>query len=236
MKRGVGCAVDTCGMCEARAFSICEALEDDQLQELARNATVVEMPAGRCFVAEGERRAHVFNLTSGAVKLSKLMPDGRTQIVGFLFMGDFVGFGPPDEAGFTAEALTPVRLCRFPRTRFIELLETFPALERKLLSRASHEIAAAREQMLLLGRKTARERVASFLLGLARAAERIGHPTDTLHLPMSRAEIADYLGLTTETVSRVFTTLRKEGRISLEGASAVTIVDHAGLEALASGA
>jgi CRP/FNR family transcriptional regulator len=236
MERGTGCAVDACAMCEARAFSICEALEDHQLQELARTASIVEMPAGRGFVAEGERRTHVFNVTAGAVKLSKLLPDGRTQIVGFLFMGDFIGFDGQEDAGFTAEALTPVRLCRFPRGRFTELLEKYPALERKLLGLASHEIAAAREQMMLLGRKTARERVASFLLGLSRAAERIGLPPNTLHLPMSRAEIADYLGLTTETVSRVFTVLRKEGQISLKGTSNVTLVDPAGLKVLAVGA
>lgn len=236
IKRGTGCAIDACAVCEARAFSICEALEDAQLKELARSATIVELPAGTSFVTEGERRPYVFNLTFGVVKLSKLLPDGRTQIVGFLFMGDFIGFGPQDEASFTAEALTPIRLCRFPRPKFTELLRTFPALEGRLLSRASHEIGAAREQMLLLGRKTAKERVATFLLGLSRAAKRINLPTETLNLAMSRAEIADYLGLTIETVSRMFTVLRKEGWISLGAANDVTLVDPSGLEMLAGGA
>lgn len=106
-------------------------------------------------------------------------------------------------------------------------------MERRLLAMASNELAAAQEQMVLLGRKTARERVASFLLGMVQRGERAGHAGEVVSLPMTRADIADYLGLTTETVSRTFTNLRGGGTISLDGASIVHILDADALEELA---
>ena len=117
----------------------------------------------------------------------------------------------------------------------MQLLDDCPAFERELLCRASSEISSAQEQMLLLGRKTARERIASFLKLLSSRAERLGAPADRLHLPLTRTDIADYRGLTTKTVSGVFTNLRREGRISLARAGVVPILDPAGLEAMAEG-
>ena len=109
----------------------------------------------------------------------------------------------------------PTRLCRFPRRRLEALLVEIPHLEQRLLAMASHELAAAQDQMVLLGRKSARERVVSFILMLSNSAMRHGRPGDPVFLPMSRSDIADYLGLTTETVSRTFTSLKKQGLIEL---------------------
>jgi CRP/FNR family transcriptional regulator, anaerobic regulatory protein len=224
-----------CHNCAARALSICSAMPIQELGVLALIRQRQKVGAGETFVDEGEPATHFFNITSGAVKIYKLMADGRRQIMGFLVAGDFLGLAFNDTYTYSAEALTPVGVCRFPRRRLDALLEQFPRMERKLLTMASNELAAAQEQMLLLGRKTAREKIVSFLLTLARRAEKSGGDGHSVHLPMTRSDIADYLGLTTETVSRVFTALRSGGFIELDGASSVRITDREALEDLAEG-
>jgi len=219
-------------MCEARAFSICNVVKNEDLQVLARSTTVVEAAGCDVFVREGEPAGYFFNITAGAVKVFKLLPNGRRGVVGFLFEGDFLGLAG-ERYAFSAEALTPVRLCRFPRRRFCDLLDRLPAMERELLGRASDELKAAQDQMLLLGRKSAKERVASFLLNLSSRNERLGLPGNPVRLPMTRTDIADYLGLTTETVSRTLTSFRNEGHIRLAEASVVQLTDRPGLRALA---
>ena len=210
-------------------------MPQEDLARLAEVTTLAELGKGEVLVREDDPAAFLFNVAAGALKIYKLLPDGRRQVLGFLFASDFLGVGRRADYGFIAEALTPVRLCRFPRRKFMKLLDECPAFERELLCRASSELSSAQEQMLLLGRKTARERIASFLQGLSARAERLGAPADRIHLPMTRTDIADYLGLTTETVSRVFSELRRQGRIRLDGAGDVHLRDLVGLEAIAEG-
>jgi CRP/FNR family transcriptional regulator, anaerobic regulatory protein len=229
------CAVEPCGCCEARRFSVCRAVPDADLALLADATTEVTLGKSEVLVREDEPASNLFNITAGAVKLYKLLPDGRRQVLGFLFKGDFLGVGRRDRYGFTAEALSPVKLCRFPRRKFMQILDACPGFERELLCRASSELSAAQEQMLLLGRKTARERIASFLMAVSARMQRIGAQADQLHLPMTRTDIADYLGLTTETVSRVFSDLRRQGRIHLTGVGVVHLLDAAALAAIADG-
>lgn len=235
IERGEGCGVERCGLCEARAVSICNALEVDQLGELARATTVVELAPGDVFRNEGASPEYLFNIISGSVKLFKLLANGRRQIVGFLTVGDFIGFGRPDAVPCSAEALTNVRLCRFERGKFRALLEAYPKLERRLLAVASDEVAAGQEHMTLLGRLTANERVSRFLLARAEASQRLGGSSEDFELPMTRADIADYLGLTIETVSRVFTQLRRKGFIEYNTAKAVTIRNRLALSAISDG-
>ncbi|MBA8916030.1 MULTISPECIES: Crp/Fnr family transcriptional regulator [Methylorubrum] len=235
IERGQGCGVERCGLCEARAVSICNAIEEDQLSELARATTVVELAPGEVFRNEGASPEYLFNIISGSVKLFKLLADGRRAVIGFLTVGDFIGFGRPDAVPCSAEALTNVRLCRFERGKFRVLLETYPKLERRLLAVASDEVAAGQEHMTLLGRLTADERVARFLLARAEASQRLGGSSKDLELPMTRSDIADYLGLTIETVSRVFTRLRRKGLIDYKTARSVTLQDRPGLLAISEG-
>jgi CRP/FNR family transcriptional regulator len=210
-------------------------MRSEDLGRLAAARSSQHVQAGETFVNEGETATHFFNLTEGTVKVYKLLPDGRRQITGFLFAGDLLGLAANDSYTYSAEALTPVTVCRFPRRQFERLLEEYPRMERRLVSIASNELAAAQEQMVLLGRKTAHERIASFLLMLAAREERIGHRGDALRLPMTRTDIADYLGLTTETASRVFTSFKKRGWIELESSNKVTLSDRDALEELANG-
>jgi CRP/FNR family transcriptional regulator len=174
ISRSAGCGLERCALCEARAVSICDAIEEPHLRDLARATTTMEVAPGEVFRHEGDPPDYLFNIVSGAVKLSKLLADGRRQIVGFLTVGDFVGFGRPHAAPASAEAITAVRLCRFERNRFRALLDAYPGLERRLLAVASDEIAASQEHMLLLGRLSAKERVARFLLARADSSQRVG--------------------------------------------------------------
>jgi CRP/FNR family transcriptional regulator len=124
-----------------------------------------------------------------------------------------LGFANDDAYAYSAEAVTHVGLCRFQRRKLEVLLRQHPKLEQHLLAVASNELVAAQEQMLLLGRKSAREKLASFLINLPDRVVRRGLPDNPIDLPMTRNDIGDYLGLTTETVSRVFARFKREGTI-----------------------
>ena len=219
-----------CRACSVRHLTLCAALDDQEVADIAAIVSSVELGPGEPLFDEAEPAKHVFNVTAGAIKIYKLLPDGRRQMTGFLFPGDFLGLANDDIYAYSAEAVTFSTLCRFPRNKLEPLLERYPKMERRLLSMASHELAVAQEQMLLLGRKTAREKVASFLLMLSRRAIQRGQPGNPVSVPMSRNDIGDYLGLTTETVSRTFTQLKQGGSIVLSGNGKVELANPDALE------
>jgi len=224
-----------CSACSIRELSLCGALEEHELADVAAAASGIELDHGDPLFDEGEPAKYVFSVTSGAVKVYKLLADGRRQMTGFLFPGDFLGLADEETYAYSAEAVTRSTLCRFARRQLQALLERYPRMERRLLTMASHELAAAQEQMLLLGRKTAREKIASFLLMLSRRAELRGLDASPVEVPMSRNDIGDYLGLTTETVSRTFTQLKQDGRIRLLARGRVDLVDRKGLHDISEG-
>jgi CRP/FNR family transcriptional regulator len=205
-----GCSDNGCEHCQVRLFSVCGALETPELEELDRLSQVRNFPARTMLFDQGTLAGSVFNVTEGIVRLYKSLPDGRRQIVGFALPGDFLGLALMDRYGVAAEAVTQVRVCRFARPAFTAYVDGKPHLLRRLHEFAGHELSLAQDQMLLLGRKTAEEKVAAFLLNLQTRYARIGAPSVTVPLPMSRQDIADYLGLTIETVSRTLTKLARE--------------------------
>jgi CRP/FNR family transcriptional regulator len=224
-----------CAACNVRELSICDALKGPEIDRIVEIVTRIAVPAGRTIFQEGDDADYVYNIIDGALRLFKLMPDGRRQITGFLFASDFVGIALKARYAYSAEAVCDMIVCRFPRHKLEALFADFPALETRLLETAGNELIAAQDQMLLLGRKTAAERLASFLLRLrARAMERDAK-TDTVDLPMTRTDMGDYLGLTVETVSRTFTKLRQNGLIATPNPHAVDILDSDGLEGMAEG-
>lgn len=233
-------ATQTCATCAARATSVCNAIEDKDLDRLAATAVSMTVRPGHVFIEEGDTAEYFFNVTAGTAKLFKLLPDGRRQITGFAGMGVFLGLAVSTSYAFSAEAVDAMRICRFSRSKLRALLDDFPAMEKRLLEVASNELVAAQEQMLLLGRKTARERLASFLVARADLAMQCGAPPprrlpQTVALPMTRGDIADYLGLTIETVSRTITRLKSEGLIEVPNSSEVVVLDPPGLRELATG-
>jgi CRP/FNR family transcriptional regulator len=230
---------EPCVACDARSFSVCNAIDARDLDRLAALATSLTVEAGRTFIEEGDPAECFFNVTAGTAKLFKLLPDGRRQITGFASTGTFLGLAVSSTYAFGAEALDPMHICRFSRPKLRALLDDFPAMEKRLLEVASNELVAAQEQMLLLGRKTARERLASFLVNRAASL-----PNGTggalrngvrMTLPMTRSDIADYLGLTIETVSRTLTRFKSERLIDIPNASEIVLRDRGALQGLATG-
>ena len=224
-----------CSACTVRHLTLCGTLEEHELAEMSAIVSYLELGPGDPLFDEAQPADYLFNVTAGAVKVYKLLADGRRQMTGFLFPGDFLGLANEETYAYSAEAVTHAALCRFPRRKLERLLEQYPKMEHRLLGMASHELAVAQEQMLLLGRKTAREKIASFLLMLSRRAVQRGQNGDPVAVPMSRNDIGDYLGLTTETVSRTFTKLKQGGSISLLQGGKVALVDRARLEDIAEG-
>lgn len=224
-----------CEACEIRELTFCSALKGAEIARLRPLVNHSRFDAHQTIFREAETAEYVFNVTAGTVKLYKLLPDGRRQITGFLFAGDFLGLALNETYTYTAEAINPVAACRFPRKRLEHLFDDYPQLEKRMLGMAVDELAAAQDQMLLLGRKTAREKVASFLMMLSRRQISRGQDDNPIAVSMSRADIADYLGLTIETVSRTLTQLKKAGVLVLPDNSHVDVVEMDRLEELADG-
>ncbi len=217
-----------CVDCPIRHRAVCSYVEPTGLEKLNGIKYYRSFNAGAEIVAAGEESAAIGSVVEGVVSLSKTMADGRRQMVGLMFPSDFIGRPHIPVAPFDAVAVTAVTLCLFPRGRFERLLIETPALERRLLEIALDELDAARDWMLLLGRKTAQEKIATFLTILARRAQ-AAHPGEgpgmRILLPITREAIGDYLGLTIETVSRQLTGLKKSGVIVLEDARHIFIPD-----------
>lgn len=199
-----------CLTCEARAFSACAALSEDELATLHALASPVRFAPKETLLEQGQSAPTVYNITSGTVRLYSLLPDGRRQIVGFALPGDFIGLSMQETASISADALDTVSACAFSRATYSALADSKPLLLRRLHDMANHELTLAQEQMVLLGRRSAEEKIVCFLLAMQRRWARIGLASVTVPLPMGRQDIADFLGLTIETVSRTLTRLARD--------------------------
>lgn len=210
---------EICKTCSARRFGVCGALKVPELAALARHTSQRKLERGAVFQYDSEETREYVNIVSGVVKLTKLLADGRQQIVGLQFSPEFVGRPFSDAVRINAEAASDLELCVFPRAAIETVLTEVPLFERRLLEQSLSQLDTAREWILTLGRKTASEKVASLLvllldhLGISIAE----HPkAQMLDLVLSRSEIADYLGLTIETVSRELTKLSRSGAIEID--------------------
>ncbi|MEQ8700417.1 MAG: helix-turn-helix domain-containing protein [Bauldia litoralis] len=222
-----------CAACAVRDLSVCGALRPDDVSRLNAIVTHKLLQPGEMLFLESDPANSLFVITDGSIKLYKMLSDGRRQITGFLFRSDFLGLAFRDRYAYSAEALSLTTVCRFPKDRLEALLDEFPEMERRLLSIASNELASAQDQMLLLGRKTAEEKLASFLWLLSRRATLKELDGKTIDLPMTRMDMADYLGLTIETVSRSFSALRRKEIIAFTTPQRMQITDLSAMAALA---
>ncbi|MEW6645427.1 MAG: helix-turn-helix domain-containing protein [Pseudomonadota bacterium] len=207
------CEESSCADCKVRKISVCGALEPSEFEELEQLSHSATFAPKAMLFEQGAVAGNLFNVTEGVVRLYKSLPDGRRQIVGFALAGDFLGLALMDRYGVTAEAVTQVKACRFTRAAFLTYIDDKPHLLRRLHEFAGHELSLAQDQMLLLGRRSAEEKIAAFLLNLQTRYARIGSASVTIPLPMSRQDIADHLGLTIETVSRTLTKLSRDKTI-----------------------
>lgn len=188
--------------------------------------------AGETIFWRGDEMAYVASVVEGVAALNKTLEDGRTQMVGLLLPSDFVGHPGRTRIEFDVVACSDVRLCCFDRGPFQQLLADTPHVSQRMVELAMDELDAARDWMLLLGRKTAGEKIATFIEMVVRRQHfqrRDGLKPDLL-LPLSRGEIANYLGLTLETVSRQIGQLKSEGIIEFIDKKRFRVLDMARLQ------
>jgi CRP/FNR family transcriptional regulator len=218
-----------CGDCPIRHRAVCANCQPVELKALDAIKYYRSFQAGQTLIWAGDRMEFVASVVTGIATLSQVMEDGRTQTVGLLFPSDFVGRPGRDLAPYNVTAITDVMMCCFRKKPFEELLQSTPNIGQRLLEMTLDELDAAREWMLLLGRKTAREKIASLLAIVARRAAslemRAPKGKMVFDLPLTREAMADYLGLTLETVSRQMSSLKRDGVISLEGTRHVSVPD-----------
>ncbi|WP_024508058.1 helix-turn-helix domain-containing protein [Bradyrhizobium sp. ARR65] len=221
----------TCADCAVRQFSVCAALDTAEMQEFVHFGRHVQFAACETVFAEEELTTSFYSLLAGVMRLYKLLPDGRRQIVGFSLPGDFLGMSTSGRNNFSADAIGSVEVCRFAKAAFLRFAEDRPHLLHRINELAVRELSQARDHMVLLGRRSAEEKVATFLINWRDRLARQAEPSATLSLPMSRQDIADYLGLTIETVSRTFTKLERDGVIEIIQGG-IRLLDPARAEAL----
>jgi CRP/FNR family transcriptional regulator, anaerobic regulatory protein len=219
-----------CETCKVRRDGICAALETEALSELLRLSRHKTVPAHREIFRDGDLTDYYYNITAGIVKLVKTLADGHQHIVGLLYPTDFMGQSLNRHHTYAAESATDVELCIYPRAPFEAFLKLNPELERQIFQATIKELDLCRDWTLLLGRKCSYERVAGFLLMMAGRAPKKGCPHQSknavhFELPFTRAEMADYLGLTLETVSRQFSQLKKKQVIDLPSSRDIIIPD-----------
>jgi CRP/FNR family transcriptional regulator len=205
---------------------------DDLSALLGIGVTTTANP-GQTIVIEDEPIEHYYRIVSGTVRLYQSIADGRRQVIDFLSDGDCFGLTGLTHHTYSVEAVSRVVMIRYARRTVEAAIEADPKLARRLLELACVELQRARQQLLLLGRKTADERMASFLLRLAEAGGET--PDAVVNLTMSRLDIADHLGLTIETVSRTLSRFRRDGLIALIHRQQILLRQVAHLEALAEG-
>lgn len=220
-----------CSDCAVRRFAVCSSLGPAELREFEHLGRRVHFATGETVFSEEDIATSFYNLLEGVMRLYKLLPDGRRQIVGFALPGDFLGMNISGRHNFSADAIGAVTVCQFAKAPFGRFIEDRPHLLRRINELAIRELSQARDHMVLLGRRSADEKVATFLLGWRARLFSLKGSSNTVPVPMSRQDIADYLGLTIETVSRTFTKLERHGAIEIVHGG-IGLRDRARVEAL----
>ncbi len=218
-----------CAQCPIRHRAVCARCEADELARLEEIKYYRNYEAGQPVAWAGDEMSFVASVVSGVATVSQTLEDGRKQMVGLLLPSDFVGRPGRDRSPYDITAIGDVTLCCFRRKPFEQLIRVMPNVAERLLDMTLDELDAAREWMLVLGRKTAREKIASLLVIIARRSTTVGLSNIdgplTIDLPLTREAMADYLGLTLETVSRQMSAFKGDGIIQLEGKRKVVIPD-----------
>ena len=228
-----------CDTCLVRNRAICAGLDDNEVSALNTIGRRRLLEPGEPLIWEGDESVLVANVIEGVLKLSSSTEDGREQIVGVVYPSDFIGRPFAGTAGHSVTALTEAKVCVFARGDFDRFASEHPKLEHKLLERTLGELDRTRKWMLLLSRKSAQEKVATFLLEMSDRLVETGcdapseTPLQRFDLPFSRQQVADVLGLTIETVSRQMTMLKRNGVIGLPTRRSVEISDRTALEDIA---
>ncbi|MDO6590047.1 transcriptional regulator [Loktanella sp. D2R18] len=221
-------SMNSCEECPIRYNAVCSKCDVDEMQELEAIKYYRSFAAGQPIFFAGDPLEFVGSIVSGVSSLTRTMPDGRVQMVGLLLPGDFLGRPNRDTIDCDVVAETEVMLCCFRRKPFERLIDHTPHVGQRLLEMTLDELDAAREWMLVLGRKTAREKIASLLYMIATRMAKLSaqrSESTTFTLPITRETMANYLGLTIETVSRQMSALKRDGLISFTDRRDITVPD-----------
>jgi CRP/FNR family transcriptional regulator len=230
-----------CAQCVVRNRAICSGLSPDELAALGKLGRKQTVGRGQTLLWEGDESLVVANVIQGVLKLAVSTADGREQIVGVVFASDFIGRPFGKESPYSVTALTDAEVCVFTRSAFDGFAKDHPDLQHKLLQRTLDELDRARQWMMLLGKKTASERIATLLLEISVRTGETGCSVipaflNSFELPLDRQQMGDLLGLTIETVSRQLTKLKGAGMIDLPDRRTVVIKDRNRLSNLAEAA
>ncbi len=221
-----------CMQCNVRLIAFCGILDDSDIHQLERISKDRIISRNKTVFMQGEQTSNFYNIKRGSLKIYKLSSDGRKQIVGFLFPGDFVGMSPEENYSYNAETLEETTLCAFSRTVLENFFVQHPHVERKILNIVNHELSVAQDQIFLLGKYTAKERLLQFFLNLSKQRNKLGWVDNPLRLSMSRSDIANYLGLTIETISRTISELKTERLIRMIGTQNIFLQDKGAIHKL----
>jgi CRP/FNR family transcriptional regulator len=216
-----------CSNCSVREMAICQPLSDSDLEEMGQMGRRHSISSGETLMWQGDEEMVVGNVIEGVLKLTASVADGRDQTLGILYPSDFIGRPFGRRSTHSVVALTDAKVCTFPRSTFDRFAEGHPNLDHTLLERTLAALDRSREWLVLLGRKSASERLAAFLLDMANrlgAGDRNGRIR--FELPFGRQDIADLLGLTIETVSRQITRLRDEGVIATPDRRGIVVLNR----------
>jgi CRP/FNR family nitrogen fixation transcriptional regulator len=208
------------------------AKPDEDLGILRHAGVVLNFGRNETIFSEGDVAENIYRVVSGIVRLCKLLPDGRRQIADFFLPGDFFGLIELETYAFSAEAVCPVTVLRYTRRHFEQLRDENRDLRNRIMTTLTRRLVASQIHAVLLGRRTVKERIAAFLLQLAERGNREAQDGDCLDLPMGRQDVADYLGLTIETVCRALGEMKRAGLICVPNAHRVVLNDVRTLRAI----
>lgn len=192
----------------------------------------VDIDPGQTIFTEGDELENYYNVSQGIIRLVKLWPDGRRVVLDFLFRGDFLGLNANGFYAYSAEAVTQVKLCRFPRRKLQKMFRKTPKMEQRLLAMFTQKLILAQSKIADLACKSPSERLATFLLDFEKK-EGVNTKRGVVNLPMSRQDISDYLGLTIWTISRILSRFKKDGLIKIDKRRTIYLKNKAKLRALA---
>jgi len=214
-----------CSECNIRPYSFCRCLKEEKLKEFSKISSEKKFKNKENIFLQQDDAKNIYNITEGNVKIYQLIDDGRIQIIGFLYPGDFFGSYKNGKYNYCAEAIGNARVCIFEQKKLDYYIENNMALAKELLNQTSHELTLAQDRMGVLGKLDATERLAKFLMNISEQRKRIGWKNNPLSLPMTRQDIADYLGLTIETVSREVSKLKTSNVVKVLSAKQIYIND-----------
>ena len=207
--------VNRCTICKVRTYSFCRCLDEDKLKDFSDISFEKSFLNKQNIFLQNDQSDYLYNITEGNVKIYQLLDDGRIQIIGFLYPGDFFGSYRNNKYNYCAEAIGELKTCVFDQKILDKYLDENPILAKELLNKTSFELTLAQDRLTVLGKLNAGERLVKFLLNISEQRNRIGWKNNPISLPMTRQDIADYLGITIETVSRELSNLKTSNIIKI---------------------